>query len=223
MATLLAVYNEALSAAGAQGKLASTGDTSREAELCNLHYVRVRNSVFRAANWVSLKRTAQLALVAERDFSEDWTDGDPLPGWTYAYALPADYIRARYLADGLSFTLAKRGAELVLCTQASPAVLTYTYNETNPALWEGALYELVVARLARVIAKPLGADNETLGDVDAQWREIYVRALTESANEAQLPFPSSETFPDWFGQRDGWLEQRASPTFYAMPPEMLNA
>ena len=218
--TVLTVYNEALSLAGAQGKLASTGDLSRGAELCNMHYPRVRDSVFRAANWVTLKKTAVLTKVAEKTTSGDWVDGDPLPGWTYAYALPSDYVRARYLEQGLSFTFMRRGAELVLCTNASPAVLTYTFRETDPAQWELPLYELVVARLAWVIAKPLGADAGTVDHVLTNFTDAYRRALEESANAAQLPQQHAEMFPDWFGPRDG---QRPMMPFYAMPPETLSA
>lgn len=192
MTDLLSVYNEALGVAGARGKLSSVADRSREREVCDLFYPSARKRAFAMAYWPSLTSAARLNKVAERNPAVDWADGDPLPPWRFAYALPADHSRSRFLEARSPFTFGRRGAELVLLTNEEKAILTYTSLIESPASWEDALYQVVVAELALTITPSLSLSDSSAQRTNLYYMKTVSSALVQQANAGHQFMPMAD-------------------------------
>ena len=65
--TVLALYNQALSAVRARGRLSSPTENSREREECDIWYPTVRDVVQESAYWESCRTTERLTLLKERN------------------------------------------------------------------------------------------------------------------------------------------------------------
>jgi hypothetical protein len=192
MSTVLAVYNQALGLAGARANLASTADKSRERELCDLYYATARDESFAMAYWPELKAVSRLALIAERDFSLDWADGDPHPPWRFAYALPTDYVRARYLASMNTFEIGRRGSERIFLTNQETPVLVYTSRVASPGAWDTDLFQVVVATLALNLAGALSFSDAAQQRAAQNYQLKVPNALVSQANLAHLHMPEVE-------------------------------
>lgn len=158
MANVLNLYNAAISAAGGKGRLSSLSQASREREACDTWYPIVRDAVQEAAYWPSSKTMNRLALIATRTPTAAWVAGDPIHPYTYSYALPNDYLRARYLVDYSRFEITfddSRGYS-VLNAQMPQAVLVYSKRNDLPAQWTPGQYHATVFALAAHITTELG-------------------------------------------------------------------
>lgn len=193
------VWNMALGICGAQGRLTSTADRTREAEVCATHYEHVRRMVFRAAWWPSIRNARKLTLAAERNFNEAWDNGDPLRPYRYAYNLPSDIIAPRHLDDYSRFELSPHEGLQRLHTMRKNAILLYTYDEANPDVWDISLVDLVAATLAQRIAPTLRVDAAREKRVKEHFERAYSLALTQQANLDDTPLP--EQVPDWIAAR----------------------
>ena len=211
MTTQVDIYNKALGVAGAQGKLTSTSQNSREAEVCNLLYEEVMTSVFSAAYWSSLRATALLTLVVERNFDVDWTETDPAPDWRFAYRLPPNYVYPRWLSGFAPFTLAMLGDEMTLQTDAERAALTYTAKIEDPDRWEPLLRTMMIAALADAVSRPLRVSDDQYRRVALFFEQTYQSVLTLQAN-AEVP-PQMETVPDWITIRAGGFAPPSQVSF----------
>lgn len=197
--TEVGLYNLALSLTGAKAKVATTTEASREAEACYLWYSDVRDLVLNAAPWDSIKSVRKLELVAERDTEEDWEDYDPPEGMTYAYALPSDYLRARYLSTFERFTLGQDHSNVKrLFTNVENAVLVYSRTQTSITLWEQPLKMAIVHGLAAYIARPLTGKADLATNLLQAANDILSAAKTEMANSGEMQF---ESIPDWIAAR----------------------
>jgi hypothetical protein len=196
---VLSICNMALGSVGARAKIASLSDNSREAEVCNLHYELVRDSVFSAAYWRGLRRTARLVRVATADDTVDWDDTQPPPPWLYGFRLPANLHRPRYLDGFARFEMQNVDGEQLLITNSEFPILTYTATEENPNLWGTDLQMLVVAQLAVAIAIPVSGKVDMYRIASNTAQQVYAQALVSQANEEHLPV--LETLPDWITVR----------------------
>lgn len=76
---LVSLYNMACSAIGTKARISLPTEKSREAEICQLWYPTVRDTVLSAAHWSSARAVASLALLADRDLNVGWVDVIPRP------------------------------------------------------------------------------------------------------------------------------------------------
>ena len=152
MSTELAVWNKALGAVHARGSLSSPDDTGPLAEVCRTWYPHARRVVQEAAWWESCQAQTALALLSTSDESD--YQKAPLVGFTFAYALPAGYLRPWYLTSFQKFNLGfSVGHErMVLSTNTENAVLVYAREQTNPAFWSPGQMNATVYGLAAMIA-----------------------------------------------------------------------
>jgi hypothetical protein len=218
MPSILDVYNQALGTVGARAKLSSIADNLREAEVCNQFYEPSKDEVFCSAFWPSLRSTARLVRVAERDASLAWATTDPSPPWLYAYRLPNDFVRPRYLQEYSPFTLEAMATETALHTDVEDAVLIYTRDIADPNRWEPMLQALVVAVLALKIGRALGIDQKAYARAVENFQYVNAMALTAQAN-TDIPTPL-EHIPDWIAAREGSLGLPA-PLQYIYPTQAL--
>lgn len=211
MTSVVDIYNQALSVTGAQGKLTSVSQNTREAEVCNIHYADVLTQVFSSAFWSSLRAVAQLTLVVERDYAEDWVSTDPAPDWRFAYRLPAGFVYPRWINGYAPFTLGVVGTETLLQTDVEDAVLTYTALVEDPDRWEPLLRSMVVAALAEAVARPLRVSDTQYRRVSLYFERTYQSVLTLQAN---MESPAQvETIPDWISVRAGGFSPRTVAQF----------
>lgn len=185
----LNLYNLAVSLAGGDYTIASTGEGSIPAAACELHYENVRQVMFRAAHWNSLRRFARLTQDAERDDDAAWVSTDPSPGWAFSYALPTSCLAARFLADFSEFDLSYDNNSRILntnlggtATEDKP-ILCYTVDSTDPTLWEPDLYQSVYLALAAIICGPLTGKNAKVQTLSAMANSILASARAANANE----------------------------------------
>lgn len=217
MVEVVDVWNMALGTIGARAKLTTTTDNSREAELCALFYTKVRNKVMASAYWSQLRFTSRLSLVASRlDESVDWQDGDPTPGWRYAFALPTAHLRPRYLIGFEPFEFGHIFTERVLMTNCEFPILVYTKLMEDPDDWGGDLLDLIVATLALEICYPLTKSAGEYESALKRWQMIYTTSMVGMANAEMMP--QLETQPDWITIREGLT---TAPLRYIYPVEQL--
>lgn len=183
------LYNMAAQAIGLRGKFVTTSDKHRAVEVFNLWYEHVRNEVFAAAWWEGVSKTSRLVLAVERT-NADWAATDPVPGAAYAYTLPDDFIYPRQLSTFGHFSLSIVGSARVLSTHEEDAILTYTANQTNMALWEPDLFLSVVFALAAFTANALTGDKNLVNGLEVKANDLIGRARTRVANDFNQPVES---------------------------------
>ena len=187
----LALYNMALSEAGAAYTLAATNENNIPCNACNLHFESVRQVILRAAHWTTAKRFARLVEEVERDQSADWVSTDPEPGYAFSYALPSNILAPRFLTDFSPFSISYDDDKRTLnCNVGGSAttdapILCYTVDVTDPAGWEPDLYQAVMYGLAAAISMPLNAKVQRTRGLFDLANTILLEARANSANDQQ--------------------------------------
>lgn len=199
----LSIYNEALSLVGGQAGLTAVDQKGPEAASCRLHYPTVKRAVFDQAFWPSSKMSKILALSAENDFKDDWTEADPVYPWRYAYELPTGFLNALELfsvdVDASPSELVSYGgnygqfeitywepvAGLALMTNLKDAGLVFSREITDPAGWDINLYQAVVWHLAHRLVMPTSANTGFVNQILAQANFFTTRALENNANKSE--------------------------------------
>jgi hypothetical protein len=210
--SLTDLYNQAVSASGGEAEITDPTENSREANLCRLWYEVVRDNVVQTGPWSSAQTNKRLALFTERDVSKDWTSSDPAPGWLYAYALPSDLLRPRYLHSYAPFERQSIGGTTYIMTNQKDAVLHYTKRVEDVSKWDNELYLAVMYSLAAHISFPLSkkvtlqrelqaiaADRVSLAQMDVANEQhsraeamplmLSVRGYGETPNQAPYSYP----------------------------------
>lgn len=191
---LVALWNLALGVVGTRARIVQEDDKRLETEVIKQWYEPIRNTVFSAANWSSLRGTAMLPLLAERDFALTWQQGDPEHPWAYVYGLPVDFVYARWLDSFESFDLTVRGSQRALLTNAVPANLVYTRELSNVALWQDDLYMAVAHALGAAICQQLHGKRNLAISAQSYANEQIIQARLKNANEMDVSYDS---VPDW--------------------------
>lgn len=191
------VYNLALNAVGETANVSSPTENSRRAEVCRLWYDLVRDQVLEAAPWPEATKLRRLALAQERG-EDGWETGDPQPGYSYSFALPADCLRPQYLTCYAQFELSVEGVvRLLHCNDPEP-ILRYTRAETNVALWSNNLLMAIVYGLAAHIAQPLSGKTSLTATLVQRANDFILAARVSSANQTMR---MHEVIPEWIKGR----------------------
>lgn len=192
--TVLGIYNAALSAIRAKGRLSSLTDRSREREECDIWYPLIRDRVQEAAYWPGCRTTARLALLQQRNTALDWAAGDPETQYHFSYSLPANYLRAWYIDSFESFTLSfdSTRTSRVLNTNVSEAVLVYAAVQDNPVFWTPGQRQATIYALAAAIAGPISGQN-SLQELNYNLADAAIMQARSDAQMAQNFIP--ETLP----------------------------
>jgi len=210
--SVLDIYNAALSAARAKGRLASLTDRSRGREECDIWYPIVRKQVQEGAFWPACRQSARLSLVANRTATADWVEADPEPQYLYTYALPANYLRAWHLASYARFNIGFRPEtdENVLYTNQKDPVLLYAAEAENPVHWNASLVSAIIHALAASIVGPMSGDLRLQQTQFNLANDILIQAQTEAANSIQ---PHLEHVPETLRDR-GYSDTQDSIFLY---------
>lgn len=203
------LFNLALSAAGARGSVSAPTEASREAEICRLWFEPVVRQILRAAPWPSARAVGRLALLSERT-SATWELGKPNPEYRFAYALPAQCLRPRYLAGYARFEVALLSSgEQALMTNQEDALLYYTFDQQSIPLWDASLYFAIAHALGAYIALPLNGKTQQARSAQGMANSMIMQAQEAAANESYEPLESD---PSWMQAR-GSAYNNATPRF----------
>lgn len=156
--TALDIWNLALSACHAKGRLVTEQDNKKEAVECARWYPLVIQTVQEATFWPTSK---QVEFLKDRI---DVSGAETAPSFIYSYRLPFKYLRPRYLASYLPFELVyewQRG-ETRLHTNDPEAKLIYTAEQDNVRVWMPGQKMATVYGLAGHIAGPLTGRGELI-------------------------------------------------------------
>lgn len=214
----VSVYNMALNAIGTRDNVSSPSEGSREAEVCRLWFGPVRDQVLRAAPWSCAKAHERLALLAERADSLAWTNGDPDPGYRFAYAAPSDMLNPRYLSDFSRFAMSTYNDQLAIMTNTENPILCYTKSQLLIPLWDISLLMAISNALGSYICMPLTGKPARAKKVQDDANGLIMAARMQSANDDNETF---ETMPDWITAR-GYSGSAPDTRFYFPDGPMIS-
>lgn len=169
MASVINIYNMALSRIGVTQRVASLTEETENRRVCSLWYEQCRDTVLRAHPWGFAKTVQALALLPE----------SPPPGWALAYAYPTDCVLARQITTSAGARLASLSpygyepmamaytnsripfdqqysaytSQRIIATDQSDAYLVYTSRVTDTLLFDS----LFTNTLSWLLAKEAGA------------------------------------------------------------------
>lgn len=192
------IFNLALNAIGARSNIASPTENSREAQVCSLWYPVVRGAVFSAAPWPELTKLASLEVLNTWDGQTDWTNVNARPGYTFAYALPADCARPQYLSNFERFLLTAYADSQALSCNTENAVLAYTAKNIQPDGWSPSLQMAMSYALASHICMPLSGKVTRAKQMVDQANATIMAARDIAANTSN---EQHEAIPDWIMAR----------------------
>lgn len=138
--TPVAVCNIALSEL-ADKTITSLTDATERARLCNQFWTDAVRTVLREHNWRCATKRAQLSRL----------ESTPAFGFTYAYELPADWIRTSATSldeDGLKWTQEGR----TILTDEKAVYVKYVYFNEDVSSWDASLVDTVAAFMAFKLA-----------------------------------------------------------------------
>lgn len=164
--TAVTICSQALRELGENGITALTED-STAGRLCNALYDKERRKELRAHRWnFAIKRVA----LAQRGTA-------PTFGYSYAYALPSDYLRALEEQYHDTDFKVESGADGVLqvVTDNGTFNLLYVSNVTDPTIFDADFVDALVARmkwkLAYAITGSAAREQQAKADYDVQVRD----------------------------------------------------
>jgi len=220
--SVVEIYNQALSAIGHTGAVSDVAENSREADVCNLWYPLVRDTVMRSAWWPSVRATTSLALLSTRNLDVAWVGGDPAPTFKYAYKAPSDMLSPRYLATYARFDqgIGQDGGQDVaaIFTDATPALLEYARSGVSEGLWDVGLRMAIVYALAAKLAQPI-TGKAALANSTLQQAMFYVGEAKTEANNVQPMI--QQGLADWHAARG--YSMSTALTRYVFPLEQLQS
>ena len=178
MASIVNMCNSALNLIGASTISALTEDT-KNARLCNQRYEPVRNRIFRGHNWNCLIKRVELAQNSTA----------PVMEYTYAYALPSDFLRVLKIHNGTTDSIAAdldykvEGKNIV--TNQTTVYLAYIALDTDPNNYDAYLREAIshqlAADLAYAITNNASLANNYMTRADERLREARFIDATENS------------------------------------------
>jgi len=206
MASVVQICNMALSHIGSEARVASISppDGSVEAGHCATFYDLARTEMLEPGNWAFALKRVPLAQVT-----------NPSTVWAYAYAKPADCLRAlRIPQPSIAVTVFTQDEKMVdphtddragalfdiegevILTNTPDAMLIYTQDVTDstkfPASFTSALSYLLASYLAGPIIK--GNESVRIGDAMRQralsLADVSATASANASMAESLPQPN---------------------------------
>jgi len=211
-ADVVTIFNWAIAALGSRSRVQSPTESSTEAEACLLFYENVRDQILRSAPWDCARAYKRLAQSAANDGLDAWVSTDPAPGWTYAYALPADFLWPRFMSTYSKFELGvnSMNQKVIYSNDAAP-ILCYTKRQELVGLWDPDLQAAVGFALAAHVCLKLTGSTDKVRLVTQQAIDKVLSARQSAAN---APNFSLDTVPEWIAARGYGGTAPVSPYIY---------
>lgn len=190
------ICNMALMGIGAN-PISSLTEGGTEADLCSLFWEPVLKEVLADHKWNFAKKWVSLAEIDSYSFVDE--------EYSYAYQLPADYIRMSRLEDKDS-QYEIRGS--VLFCNLEEAICEYIYYEDDPTKLPPYFVTAFVIRLKAELSIPLSKKgSKTIDYIKLYSGMALPRAKTL---DAQDTFPSQDSIYRHTEENDTWLNVRDS-------------
>jgi hypothetical protein len=198
MASKILICNRALSKLGAD-RITSLDDDNKAARAMKSAFDFVRDAELRAHVWNFSVKRAELAAISET----------PVWGFSYQYALPADFLKLLEIRDLYASSNAQdyrtvpaplwqmEGGNLMTDAEA-PIYIRYVSRVADPNLFDASFAESLACRLAAETAEEI---TESSGKVELAWK-LYDRALKEALRADAIEQPT-----EWLTD-DAWIMVR---------------
>jgi hypothetical protein len=196
--SVIDICNLGLFRVGTKFTITDLEEGSAEANACKAVYDSARRSAMRAFPWNFATRYTTLAQAG--------TSPNPLKA--YAYHEPSDCLLARRVMPDVvngptvPFELIANAAgdgKLLLCDK-SPATLVYTFDATDPNLFDASFIDAFSWRLGYELALPLTGDKGIQQSCLTVWRNFTPAAQALDAGEGD---PDEVREADWITARTG--------------------
>lgn len=210
--SVLDIYNAALSACHARGRVSSLQENSREREECERWYLLTLQTVQEAAHWGGSRRSAFLPLLEE---------GNPgVQGFSFKYGLPDGFLRPWYMADFSRFSInyEESYSSRVINSGTPRARLIYAALQEDIHEWTPTQRLATIHGLASYIAGSLTGKASIIEKNITLANNMLEEARSYSANE-ELAFMNSERIPPTIQARLGGVDYRPNqPYIYPLGP-----
>jgi hypothetical protein len=155
-------------------------DTDKPAIYCRLFYEQTAKSLMRSHLWRFARWRVQL--------SQDTNTPDFQ--WSYAYHLPADFLRHILVYDGSDLKEGKtytsyelEGSRLLI--NESEVYIKYIRWIESPASWDPLFIDLMVLKLAQNLVIPLTQDVKLKADIDKDLERLMPKVRALDRQEAE--------------------------------------
>lgn len=174
MADVVGICNSALAKIGA-APIVSLTEGSKTANLCAEQYDKLRDDLLRSHAWNFAVRRVKLARLTE----------PPAFGFSYAYQLPADWLRSLAVQDApvREATVPYRIEGRRLVSDAEALYLRYLARVEDANDMPPDFRETLASLLARELAVPVAQSVNLSQVLDEQYRRRLRRAKSVDALE----------------------------------------
>lgn len=182
MASVVSICNLALNLIG-QRSITSLSENTNSSRACNLIYDTIRDSVLRDNNWNFAGITEELTLMS----------GESIPGWDFIYVYPVKCLSVRKIIqegdteDQLPHPyvtpLAPTSKQRCIATNSEYAYAEYTYQVTDPNLYDGNFIDALSCRLASSLALSIGGNAQLAKELMQTYRTLIEQAKLSNARE----------------------------------------
>lgn len=178
------ICNHALSFLG-DFTIMSLGENNKPARMCNLWYDKCRRLVLAEHDWSFASKMQALALKSTT----------PLFGFSLAYGLPSDFIRATQLEEkDTQYKIVGRE----LHTDDASAKLLYVYDLEDPALFSPLMEDAI----ALMMCVKIGFTITGAAGITGLMQQQYERALAKARGSDSQQDAFDEVLPN------EWIEAR---------------
>lgn len=182
MASVVSICNLALNLIG-QRSITDLNENTNAARSCNLIYDTIRDSVLRDNAWNFASVTEELALLS----------GETIPGWDFIYAYPVKclYVR-KIIAEGdvadqlpreFQTPLAPVSKQRCIAVNLEYAYAEYTYQVTDPNLYDANFIDALSCRLAASLAQSIAGNASLSQQLMQTYRNMIEVAKLSNARE----------------------------------------
>lgn len=183
MSSKVAIWNMALVNVGSSGFIQSDTEPSAEANHCRVVHDSSLKSALESLDWNFARIQVALADL-----------GTPEVNWQYQYAYPSNCLKVRKIVTSsrldkpLPFKtgLNSAGTQKVINTDVEGAIISFTANIENTALFPESFSQLVAWHIALGIAPALSGNDQKIFDKVRNGLSVALsHAQTVDANEGQ--------------------------------------
>ncbi len=190
MASVIGICNSGLIKLGASTIMSLTEGT-KNANLCNEQFAKLRDEVLRGHNWNFAIARAKLAQLSTA----------PAFQFDHAYQLPADWLRGVSVHDNEAGqgAVAYRIEGRTLLSDADTIYLRYVRRVTDPNEMDATFREALAWKIASDLAVPITQSSTVLNEMRDGFRTALIKARSVDAFE---DFADEMPESDWITARN---------------------
>jgi hypothetical protein len=167
-----------------QGTINSLSEAIPEAEICNLFYENVKNSLLRQYPW-NFASKSLLLTETEKE----------VPAWNYTYIYPSNILHVRSVFDvnepiieiPNDFEIVTESSVKYICCNIYQAYAKCTYKVTDPTLFDPLFVEALSCKLALEISMSLTNNTSRTSEVMSKYKEALGNAMLARSIEGADP------------------------------------